>query len=174
MKNILIIIAVVLLVAAGILVALYEVDRERAGNEPASYTSITSEEVNFYNQNDPFSCGRYLNGESPAAKNLVINSDQEYTKLQSETESYFRCSWSTPAPKIDFSQKTLLGQYTMGGGCTIDFKKSALKDEKHKKILYLVEVQNNGGCAMAGYSMNWITIPKLPKGFTVEFKTTQE
>ena len=73
-------------------------------------------------------------------------------------------------PSIDFSQYTLLGKYTQGGGCSINFARKVYIDDTNKKIIYSVRVIEEGACEMLGMSMNWALVPKIPSDYIVEFE----
>lgn len=73
-------------------------------------------------------------------------------------------------PKIDFEKYTLLSYYKEGGGCKINFYPKVRKNWFKKKYVFTVKVEGSGNCEMLGFSYNWILVPKLPKGYTVEFK----
>ena len=76
-------------------------------------------------------------------------------------------------PYIDFNGYTLLGKRTSGGGCSAYYDRKIFKDKKDKRIIYKIEVQYGGACAMLIGSWNWISIPKLLEGYSVEFKVNQ-
>ena len=135
------------------------------------HTELQYEDVEFFDSDDMFGCGRHLSGGSrDFGDSFVINSQDEYKKLQSDAMQFFNCKWDTKPPEIDFSQKTLLGKYAQGGGCSIDFKKKVYRDDSNKKIIYSIYVIEKGGCAKVGFDGNWILIPKIPSDYNVEFE----
>ncbi len=72
--------------------------------------------------------------------------------------------------QIDFSQKTLLGKYTSGTGCTIEFKRQLYINEKDKESLYVITLKEKGLCKKQDESMNWIIVPKISSDYKVTFK----
>ena len=75
-------------------------------------------------------------------------------------------------PSIDFSQNTLLGNWTGGSCAAFGFKRTISKDSEKKEILYSIKVQERDiACRGRGLqSLNMVTIPKLPKGYKVTFE----
>lgn len=100
---------------------------------------------------------------------FVINSDAEYSKLLEYRSSSPGCE-NFELPKIDFSKKTLLGKCAFGVGCSIGFEREVIRDEPNKTIVYSIKVVEEGLCEMVGSSMNWITIPKVPSDYSIEFE----
>ncbi|OIN57675.1 hypothetical protein [Arsenicibacter rosenii] len=70
---------------------------------------------------------------------------------------------------IDFTKFTLLGNYA-DGGCDVAFTRLVEPVAKHRKYVYTVKVRESGWCKKLVFSMNWVLVPKLPPGYTVEFK----
>lgn len=110
----------------------------------------------------------------------VINTQEEYNRLRLQREAlidkYLISEKGAPSrPEkcipltIDFSKKTLLGKHISGGGCTIEFFRKVYNDDIEKKLSYSITVVEDGACAKAGSSMNWITVPKIPTTYQVEF-----
>jgi hypothetical protein len=75
-------------------------------------------------------------------------------------------------PEVDFSQKTILGNHASGTGCSVDFEKHVYRDKENKRVLYTVEVIEQGLCEMYGWSRNLITIDSVPSDFSVEFEVS--
>lgn len=106
-------------------------------------------------------------------KEFVINSEEEYLKLLEYRSLNPRCE-NFELLEIDFSKKTLLGKYAEGVGCSINFEREVRRDETRKKIVYSIEVVEEGLCEMLGSSMNWILIPKVPPGYSVDFEVEKK
>ena len=106
-------------------------------------------------------------------KEFVINSEEEYLKLLEYRSLNPRCE-NFELLEIDFSKKTLLGKYAEGVGCSINFEREVKRDETRKKIVYSIEVVEEGLCEMLGSSMNWILIPKVPPGYSVDFEVEKK
>ncbi|MBU4501161.1 MAG: hypothetical protein KKA79_01100 [Nanoarchaeota archaeon] len=141
-------------------------DNRNVGEVP-----VISESISFYNREDRMGCGEYVTGSKLGEKEeVVIHSQEEYQNMLDEYEAFYTCEWGKEAPKIDFSQKTLLGKYAQGVGCSIDFKRNVHRDDTNKKIIYSIDVLQEGRCDMLGESMNWVLIPKIPSDYEAEFK----
>ncbi|MFC1730494.1 hypothetical protein ACFL6I_09170 [candidate division KSB1 bacterium] len=134
------------------------------------FNIVAHEEIKFYDSEDVRGCGRYMDSSVLSVGTVVINSQEDYQALLDQYQVLHKCEWGKEPPAIDFSQKTLLGQFTTGGGCSIEYNRIVKRFDEEKKIVYTVEVKEKGFCDMAGISMNWITIPKIPAGYGVEFK----
>lgn len=101
----------------------------------------------------------------------VINTKEEYDRLYQEAVVRGNCKGYTP-PIIDFSKRTLLGKHA-SGVCQVAFFRKAYRDDTTKKIVYAITVVEGGSCEMAVHSMNWITIPKIPEMYHVEFNISR-
>lgn len=73
-------------------------------------------------------------------------------------------------PVIDFSEYALLGLWADGGGCSINYYRTVGDIQDEHKYIYTVTVQECGFCEMYGFSYNWVLVPKLPTGYTVDFQ----
>ncbi len=69
-------------------------------------------------------------------------------------------------PGINFSSQTILGLYTTGS-CKIKHLREVSKNENEQKYHYKVTVKSCGTCNRESYSYNWVSVPKLPEGWTV-------
>jgi hypothetical protein len=105
---------------------------------------------------------------SPTTKheNYVITSDSAYqqTFLNIAT-GQANCQ----LPPIDFSKETLLG-VSATGQCEIKVIRKVASIDKDKKYHYTVKVRSCGLCKKMAYIDNWVTVPKLPNGWTVTFE----
>jgi len=102
----------------------------------------------------------------PAASqdNYIINDDSTFQQLFTSN--------TTPiceVPVIDFTNYTLLGLFTTGG-CETKYIREVTKIENENKYHYKVTVKSCGYCKVESYSYNWVTVPKLPNGWTVTFE----
>ncbi|MDD2635971.1 MAG: hypothetical protein PHW82_10775 [Bacteroidales bacterium] len=71
-------------------------------------------------------------------------------------------------PEIDFTSYTLLGKYTVSNGEVKYYEREVIKDKGSSKYIYNIymKCKNNNKAAI---SMNWVLVPKLPAGYSVEF-----
>ncbi len=131
------------------------------------------------NPNQTWACyepGVVSLGDSTAKNNIIINSN-------SDLEAYFdnrryndRSRYAPSYPcinfkpeSVDFSKYTLLGNYAQGG-CDAAFTRSVIPDDNNKRYNYTVKVRQAGLCKKLVYSMNWVLVPKLPPGYSVDFR----
>ena len=135
-------------------------------NSRSNLIEIQYEDLNKFVSEKSFACISAYNTTSKEPKEFVINTEIEYQNLPRVSSQCTNFVLSS----IDFSQKTLLGKYASGGGCSIDFVKKVHRDTSNKKIIYTIDVVEQGGCMMFGFSRNWILIPKVPSDYSVEFK----
>lgn len=99
---------------------------------------------------------------------FIINSSEQFSSLLAFDESPI-CKKSRSLG-IDFSKRTLLGIYTQGTGCSVDFNKTISTDILKKRLVYSVDAVEQGSCKKTFFSMNWAVVPKIPQGFEVDFK----
>ena len=118
--------------------------------------------INYQDYARALSCIRKVDSE------FVINTQEEYQNLSDYINDYISCENFT-LPELDFSKITLLGKYTSGSGCSVDFLKRVYKFDSNKTIIYQIEVAATGECDMFVESMNWITISKVPSDYKVKF-----
>lgn len=102
---------------------------------------------------------------------LVINDAQSYELLFTDTVN---CQNYTP-PVIDFNERTLLAKRTEVNGCYAFYTRSVSADTDDEKYIYEIFIQiGTAGCDTAKQivNYNWVTVPKLPDKYEVEFKVT--
>ncbi|MCH8555123.1 MAG: hypothetical protein LAT76_08195 [Schleiferiaceae bacterium] len=71
--------------------------------------------------------------------------------------------------EIDFETHTLLGFYTVVKGCDARFNREVEKVETLRRYIFRVTVDVCSPCEDAIFSYNWVLVPKLPPGYTVDF-----
>lgn len=76
-------------------------------------------------------------------------------------------------PSIDFNNHTILGLYTTGK-CEVKYIREVIRNEEDKKYEYTVTLKQCGLCKRAALSYNWVIVPKLPNGWTVDFKIKEK
>ncbi len=133
--------------------------------------SSQHEETAFSDLTEDLSCISPY--EHNVTDEFVIRSQEEYAMLTQYLSTAPDCANFT-LPSIDFSEKTLLGKYTTGTGCTIDFERHVYRNDDAKTVTYVITVIEEGNCEMLGMSMNWITIPKIPQDYKVIFDVEKE
>ncbi|MFB6226574.1 MAG: hypothetical protein ABEJ02_04450 [Candidatus Paceibacteria bacterium] len=103
---------------------------------------------------------------------FVINSQEEYDEIKQRVEKK-GCKWKEGPKKIDFSEKTLLGQYLEAPVCTSNPDIEVYKDFINKRIDYTLETPY---CSSSAVSINtyWVLVPKVPSEHTVNFHTSTD
>ena len=100
----------------------------------------------------------------PNGEQFIINDDSTYKETFSS---------SCTLPTVDFSSYTLLGLYA-DGGCEVKFIREVTQLDNENKYHYKVTVKSCGACKKLGYSYNWVTVPKLPSGWTVTYEIDEK
>jgi len=99
----------------------------------------------------------------------IINDDSTYqVVLKFKTNSNSCSNWSLPP--IDFTQRSLLGKFAEGGGCTGEFFRKVCKSELEKTLKYIIKVREESDCMVWRYSMNWMAVPKIPGDYKIIFE----
>jgi len=74
---------------------------------------------------------------------------------------------------IDFSEYTVLG-LSVSGRCWVVFDRNVTKNVERQTYIYTITVIECGDCYSSNSSMNWVLIPKIEEGFSVEFMVTHK
>jgi hypothetical protein len=108
-------------------------------------------------------------------------SDEIVLRDQEEYESYFAalrqsssnkdCSEAVPTA-IDFDKYTLIGQWTSGGGCSVEYDRT-LEQKGNKEVTYHITITYSGLCKMLISDMNWALIPKIKNRTDVIFEVEE-
>jgi hypothetical protein len=72
-------------------------------------------------------------------------------------------------PEINFENECILGFLTNASGCGVNFHRDVERVETIRRYLYSVTVESCGNCRSSFYSYNWVRVPALPPGWSVEF-----
>ena len=99
---------------------------------------------------------------SPSGTQFIITNDSLY-------KNAFGNSTTCSLPAIDFNTYTLLGVYAKGG-CNANFTRNVVRLDAEMRYHYKVTVKDHGMCKVLTYNYNWVTVPKLPNGWTVTFE----
>lgn len=93
--------------------------------------------------------------------NFVIDSNEEL-------DSVMNLNSGCNQPEIDFSQYTLLGKYawTEDKG---SYYRNVEYDSTNLEYDFTITVETCGECNCLSQNMNWVIVPKLPEGWTVDF-----
>ncbi|HZB44031.1 MAG TPA: hypothetical protein VE360_02245, partial [Pyrinomonadaceae bacterium] len=75
------------------------------------------------------------------------------------------------APSIDFSRRTLIGVQVRAGSCGAGriFRHTLVRDDAKKRYLVVLDWYGNP-CRGLGFYELWLSAPKLPQGYTVEYE----
>lgn len=94
--------------------------------------------------------------------NFVIDSDEDL-------DSVMNLDIACTRPDIDFTQYTMLGKYawTEDKG---SYYRNVEIDSTNLEYDFTITVKTCGECNCLSQNMNWVLVPKLPEGWSVEFK----
>ena len=96
---------------------------------------------------------------------FVINSNDEYNLLSTYTHSNQTiCLFN----EIDFSKFTLLGK-TIWGKCKFKVKRNLEINLEQQQYIFTIELIECGNCIEENKIDNWVLVPKIPSGYSVEF-----
>lgn len=97
-------------------------------------------------------------------ENFAIQNDSAYYYTFNDSiNEMISCS---NLPAIDFSTQSLLGLWATGG-CEVKYIREVTSIDNELKYHYKVTVKSCGTCQKEIYSYNWVTVPKIPEGWTV-------
>jgi hypothetical protein len=99
-------------------------------------------------------------------QNFIIEGDSTYQQVFT---SSINLELNCPLPSIDFNTYTLLGLYATGG-CEVKYIRDVSQNDSEQKYHYKVTVKSCGACKREIYSHNWVSVPKLPEGWSVSFE----
>lgn len=104
----------------------------------------------------------------------VINTLKDYQYLTDQIDSAYIVNIMPDCANFelysfDFSNISLLAQYTEGNGCSVAFQRDVKNDTDNKQYLYTINIYECGNCSTTEVSMNWVQVPKLPNDYTVKF-----
>ena len=104
----------------------------------------------------------------------VINDDSTYQLLLEHVISIWPECENYTLPEIDFDERTLLGKYSFLK--TINKKPiynyTLTRDNVLKKYYYGIDIKHYGEGVDGYVNCNWLSIPKISEGYTVEFSMT--
>lgn len=101
-------------------------------------------------------------------QDFVVSDTASYNALLAQRLNTSECN-SYQLPPIDFSQKTLLGKQTTLQGCSGSYTYNILANPEKRVYHYQIKAVAAGNCHDEIKNMNWITIPRLPDNYTVQF-----
>ncbi len=103
-------------------------------------------------------------------ENYVITSDTAYQQIFTDTlTGEPHCL----LPTIDFNNYSLLGVRTTGQ-CEVKLIREVISLDDENKYHYKLTVKSCGLCKSMTYTDNWVTVPKLPSGWTVRFEIVEK
>lgn len=108
------------------------------------------------------------------AENQVINSLQTYELFLDQNKDTNQPCLTYISPQIDFTEKTLLGQYIEVTACTLTTESEVFADPEQNQYIYQLKVNMQGECSNLQKKLIWISVPKLPDNYTVTFEAIYE
>ncbi len=103
-------------------------------------------------------------------ENYIIKSDSAYQQAFTNTSTG---QTNCILPFIDFNTQTLLGVRATGQ-CEIKVIREVTSLDNESKYHFKVTVKSCGLCKKMAYVDNWVTVPKLPSGWTVTFEIDEK
>jgi len=94
--------------------------------------------------------------------NFVIDSEEDLDSVMNLDNVCTR-------PEVDFTQYTMLGKYAWTEDKGSYFRNVEM-DTVNLTYDYTITVKTCGDCNCLSQNMNWVLVPKLPEGWTVDFK----
>lgn len=103
--------------------------------------------------------------------------EEEYLIDNEETYELFRTQYadtnlceSHGFPSINFDERTLLGKLTTNTACSTTNNRTVFADPDEERYLYQINIFPSGDCETVLTNMNFITIPKLPEGYSIAYE----
>ncbi len=103
-----------------------------------------------------------------AEHEFLINSDLDYEVFQIAVLDQSGCSGHS-FPQIDFETKTLIGRPTEIVTCNLNSNLSVFADPEDDQYIYKQELFPSGDCTTTFQEMYFVSIPKMPDGYTVRY-----
>ncbi len=110
----------------------------------------------------------------PITENQVINSLETYELFFNQNKDMNQTCVTYLSPQIDFTEKTLLGQYIEVTACGITTESEVFADPEQNQYIYQLKVNMQGECSTSQRRLIWISVPKLPDNYTVTFEAIYE
>lgn len=101
---------------------------------------------------------------------IIINDKETYEKMLANIDNSHPTCRNYELPNINFAEKTLLGKLTTIKGCQVFYTREVTANTDKKAYVYTIDVVRQGSCDSTWVNYNWITVPKLPSQYTVQFQ----
>jgi len=101
---------------------------------------------------------------------IVLPCTAAFDEVVIRNEAEYKAAFDSACalPTIDFIINSLLGKTTKFG-CDAKFIREVKRNDSEKKYEYKVTVKECGTCKRLGIEFNWVLVPALPSGWTVDF-----
>lgn len=131
--------------------------------------------VSFSCNKDEEVCEAVIENSGIIVSSIAVNSCDEpfYDKAfhitsNEELDVVLATNNNCLKPEIDFAEYDLLGMYAFTAN-TGSYYREVVKDTANSQYVYTVTVTNCGNCNCLSQNMNWVTVPKLPEGYDIDF-----
>ncbi|MFD1141423.1 hypothetical protein ACFQ4C_09895 [Larkinella insperata] len=74
---------------------------------------------------------------------------------------------------VNFNESDVLGLSTVNRGCSSSYQRNVRRDDATKRIIYTVTELYCKKCSPVDGQGNFVIIPKVPEGYTVEYVRKQ-
>ncbi len=111
--------------------------------------------------NPCLNCNVLINPDS----SYIINSDLEYQELSLLANSNQTiCQFEN----INFNNYSLLGK-SVWASCKYKLNRNVTEDKANNKYIYTIELKECGSCSDLTKIDNWVLVPKIPTGYSIDF-----
>ena len=90
-------------------------------------------------------------------------------KIDVDYYALYSAKCDTLKDTIDFSAYNIIGYFSSGIGCNVNFHKEFIIDNALRTYSYIITIEECGECTLEEFSMNWIIVPKLDLTYTFIF-----
>ncbi len=102
-------------------------------------------------------------------QDFLIDTEEQYHEFQQRINDAAGCE-SHSFPFIDFDTRTLIGRPSEIIACSVTSNLEVFADPDQKEYLYKQQHYPNGDCGNTINEMYFVSIPKLPEGYSVSYE----
>jgi hypothetical protein len=100
---------------------------------------------------------------------VVVDDTGKWTAFK---QKYLKYCDTQNLENIDFSKHMLVGYKLKVYACNVAFHRKLIVDDSAKTYTYFIEIEVCKGCNTELASPNWVIMPKLPAGYSLQFKNS--
>ncbi|GAB3331715.1 hypothetical protein GCM10027299_37620 [Larkinella ripae] len=95
-------------------------------------------------------------------RGLLITTSEQYQRV------FANCCNGTLGA-VNFNENDVIGLSTVNQGCSSSYQRDVKRDDAAKRIVYTVTERYCRKCSPVDGQGNFVVIPKVPGGYTVEY-----